>query len=50
MNNNDISSLMNMLNNMDKNQLAKGLNQLNQILSNEDKQKIIQALNNQSKK
>ena len=45
MNNNDVSNLMNMLNKMDKNQLANGLNQLNQILSNEDKQKIIQALN-----
>lgn len=49
MNNNDVSNLMNMLNKMDKNQLANGLNQLNQILSNEDKIKIIQALNNQPK-
>ena len=39
-NNNDISNLMNMLSKMDKNQLANGLNQLNQMLSNEDKQKI----------
>lgn len=46
MNNNDVSNLMNMLSKMDKNQLANGLNQLNQILSNEDKKKIIQALNN----
>lgn len=45
MNNNDISFLMNMLNKMDKNQLANGLNQLNQFLSPEEKQKIIQALN-----
>ena len=44
MNNNDISYLMNMLNKMDKNQLANGLNQINQILSPEEKQKIIQAL------
>lgn len=50
MNNNDISGLINMINKMDKNQLAHGLNQLNQILSNEDKQRIIQALNNQNKR
>lgn len=51
MNNNDISYLMNMLNKMDKNQLANGLNQINQILSPEEKQKIIQALNsNQNNK
>ena len=48
MNNNDVSYLMNMLSKMDKNQLASGLNQLNQILSNEDKKKIINALNNKS--
>ena len=45
MNNNDISGLINTINKMDKNQLASGLNQLNSMLSNEDKQKIIQALN-----
>ncbi|MBO4816058.1 MAG: hypothetical protein J5507_03955 [Clostridia bacterium] len=45
MNNNDISYLMNMLNNMDKEQLTNGLNKINQILSPEEKQKIIQALN-----
>lgn len=49
MNNNDLSSLMGMLSKMDKNQLAKGMNQLNQILSNEDKQKIMQMLNNLNK-
>ena len=48
MNNNDISYLMNMLNTMDKNQLANGLNQLNQILSPEERQKIIQALNSKN--
>lgn len=48
MNNNDISYLMNMLNNMDKKQLSNGLNQLNQILSPEEKQKIIQALNSKN--
>lgn len=46
MNNNDMSNLLNMISKMDKNQLTSGLNQLNSILSNEDKQKIIQALNN----
>lgn len=49
MNNNDISVFINMISKMDKNQLANGINQLNQILSNEDKQRIIQALNNQNK-
>ena len=46
MNNNDISNLINMISKMDKNQLSKGVNQLNQMLSNEDKQRIIQAINN----
>ena len=41
MNNSDISYLMNMLNNMDKEQLNNGLNKINQILSPEEKQKII---------
>lgn len=45
MNNNDLSFLMNMVNNMDKNQLAQGINQINQMLSPEDKAKLIQALN-----
>ncbi|MBR0427122.1 MAG: hypothetical protein IJK18_02840 [Clostridia bacterium] len=49
MNNNDISGLINMLSKMDKNQLTSGFNQLNQMLSNEDKQRIIQALNNYNK-
>lgn len=49
MNNVDISYLINMLNKMDKNQLSNGLNQLNQILSPEEKQRIIQALNSQNK-
>ena len=48
MNNVDISYFMNMLNKMDKNQLSNGLNQLNQILSPEEKQKIIQALNSKN--
>lgn len=46
MNNNDISNLMNMLNKMDKNQLQNGLSQLNQILSDEDKKRLLNALNN----
>lgn len=46
-NNNNMSALLNMLNSMDKNQLANGISQLNKMLSNEDKQRIIQALNNQ---
>lgn len=48
MNNNDISYLMNMLNKMDRNQLSNGLNQLNQILSPEERQRIIQALNSKN--
>lgn len=50
MNNNDFSNLINMFGKMDKNQLANSVNQLNKILSNEDKQKIMQMLNNQNKK
>ena len=46
MNNNDLSNLINMFSKMDKNQLANSVNQLNQILSNEDKQKIMQILKN----
>lgn len=49
MNNNDISKLINMLNNMDQKQLSNGLNQLNNMLSNEDKMKLIQAFKNQGK-
>lgn len=45
MNNNDLSSLINMINNMNKDQLSKGISQLNQMLSNEDKKRIIDALN-----
>ena len=45
MNNNDISYLMNMISKMDKNQLSNSVNQINQMLSPEDKRKLIQALN-----
>ena len=44
MNNSDVSNLMRMLNNMDQKQLANGIEQLNKILSNEDKMKLMQAL------
>ena len=50
MNNNDISYLIKLLNTMDKKQLENGLNQKNQILGPEEKQKIIRALNNQENK
>ena len=46
MNNNDMSNLMNMLNKMDKNQLMNNINKINQMLSPEDKQKILKAFNN----
>ncbi len=49
MNNNDLSSLINMINNMNKDQLSKGISQLNQMLSNEDKKRIIDALNNKNR-
>ena len=49
MNNNDISYLMNMLNNMDQKQVTNSLEKLNQISGPEEKKKIIQALNNQKK-
>lgn len=45
MNNNDISYLMNMLGKMDKQQLSQGLDKINQILSPEEKRKLIEALN-----
>ena len=49
MNNNDLSSLINMINNMNKDQLSKGISQLNQMLSNEDKKRIIDALTNKNR-
>ena len=49
MNNDDVSYLMKMLSNMDKTQLSQGLNKINQILSPEEKQKLIQALNSKKK-
>lgn len=46
MNNNnvDMAKLMNMLSNMDKKDLEKGLQQLNSVLNSNDKQKIIDNL------
>ena len=38
-----------MINNMDKNQLMNNINKINQMLSDEEKQKILQSLNNQNK-
>ena len=49
MNNNDVSYLMKMLSNMDKSKLSQGLDKINQILSPEEKQRLIQALNSQKK-
>ena len=50
MNNNvNMSNLLNMLNNMDKNQLNNTVNQLNTMLSNEDKSKLMNLLKNNSK-
>ena len=46
MNNSDISSLINMLGQMDKKQLASGINKLNQILSPEEKQELYNLLDN----
>lgn len=45
MNNNDISNLINMIGNMDKNKLSDGLNKINQILAPEEKQKLMRILN-----
>ena len=49
MNNNDLTNLINMISKMDKNQLANGVNQLNKMLSDDDKKRIIQALNNKKR-
>lgn len=46
MNNNmDMAKLMGMLSKMDKSQLEQGLSKLNQMLSAEDKAKIMRELN-----
>ena len=44
MNNNDVSYLMNILNSMDKNQLAQNIDKLGQMLSPEEKQKLLQFI------
>ena len=45
MNNMDMGKLMEMLSKMDKRQLEQGLSKLSQVLSNEDKAKIMNELN-----
>ncbi len=40
-NNIDMAKLMTMLSKMDKKDLEQGLNKLNQMISNEDKEKIL---------
>lgn len=49
-NNIDMSKLINMLSSMDKKSLENGINQLNTILSSNDKQKIIDNLKNNMNK
>ena len=49
MNNSDISNLINILGQMDKNQLSNGINKLNQILTPEEKQKLNDILNSKYK-
>lgn len=45
MNNNDISNLINMMGNIDKSKLSDSLNKINQILTPEEKQKLMKILN-----
>lgn len=45
-NNMDMAKLLAMLSNMDKNDLDKGLKQLNQVLNSPDKDRIINTLKN----
>ena len=45
MNNMDMGKLMEMLSKMDKKQLEQGLAEVSQVLSNEDKAKIMNELN-----
>lgn len=49
MNNMDMGKLMEMLSKMDKKQLEQGLAKASQILSSEDKNKIINELNKNGK-
>lgn len=49
MNNNDLQYLLNMINKMDKDKLSDGISRLNQILSPEEKRKIIDTLNSNNK-
>lgn len=45
-NNMDMAKLMSMLSKMDKSQLGQGLSKLNQMLSTEDKEKIMKEFQN----
>ena len=49
MNNNDLQYLLNMINKMDKSQISEGVSKLNQILSPEEKQRLIDTLNSNNK-
>ncbi len=49
-NNIDMGKLMEMLSKMDKSQLEQGLAKVNQVLSSEDKSKIMNELNKNLKK
>ena len=48
-NNIDMTRLMQMLSKMDKKQLEQGLAKVSQVLSNEDKTKIMNELNKNNK-
>lgn len=48
-NNMDMSQLMSILSKMDKKDLEKGMNQLNTILKTNDKQNILNQINNLKK-
>ncbi len=48
-NNIDISKLVDILSNMDKNQLEEGLNKARQVLNSKDKDKIINQITKNNK-
>lgn len=50
MNNMDMGKLMDMLSKMDKSQLEQGFAKLNQVLSSEDKARIMNEINKNMKK
>ena len=45
-NNMDMVKLMNMISKMDKNELQQGLSKLNQMMSKEDKEKLLKQFKN----